>query len=212
MEGTETAAALKVIALLCAVLAFAINVWFLVARRGPDKSTRLLLFLGVGVLPLGVAFAGNVAGFEASKGRSFCGSCHVMEPYVADAKDPASESLASLHSRNPRFGPESCYTCHSDYGMYSTLTTKAAGMKHLWQYYVVHRDTTLSQVMHGELSLYRPFLNAKCQTCHSGALPGFKDEPEHTAVKAGLATGEVSCVGGGCHGPAHPFIERKAKP
>jgi cytochrome c-type protein NapC len=212
LDGTETTVALKVIALLCAVFSGVINVWFLVAHRGPDVSTRVLLFLGVGVLPLGVAFSGNVAGFEASKERSFCGSCHVMEPYVADAKDQSSESLASLHSRNPRFRKQSCYTCHSDYGMYGTLTTKTAGMQHLWRYYTVHRDTSLSQVLHGGLSLYQPFLNAKCQTCHSGELPGFKDEPEHAAVKAGLATGEVRCVGGGCHGPAHPFIERKAQP
>jgi cytochrome c-type protein NapC len=38
-----------------------------------------------------------------------------MGPYVRDAEDPGSQSLAAIHSRNNRFGEQSCYVCHADY-------------------------------------------------------------------------------------------------
>ena len=68
-------------------------------------------------------FSGNIAGYEATKTRRFCGSCHVMTPYAKDSEDVASTSLAARHSRNDAFGAENCYACHADYGMFGTVTT-----------------------------------------------------------------------------------------
>ena len=95
--------------------------------------------LGLGVFPIGAAFAGNVQGFEATKDRVFCGSCHVMALHRADSDDLASGSLASRHARNGMFGSENCYVCHANYGMFGTIVTKAGGLKHVWLYFTEYR-------------------------------------------------------------------------
>ena len=58
-----------------------------------------------------------------------------MEPWVQDASDPASTSLAARHGRNALFGDPNCYTCHADYGMYGTVHTKIGGLRHVAAYY-----------------------------------------------------------------------------
>jgi hypothetical protein len=78
----------------------AILVWYLVARPPLNRVTKLALLLGIGVFPLATAGSGNYAGFEATKHREFCGSCHVMTPYQRDVEDPASTGLAAIHTRN----------------------------------------------------------------------------------------------------------------
>jgi hypothetical protein len=97
--------------------------WYLVRRPQISAATRLWLLVGVGLLPIGAALTGNLAGFEVTKQRTFCGSCHTMTSRVRDAGDPSSQSLAAKHSRNAAFGGESCYTCHEDYGMFGAITT-----------------------------------------------------------------------------------------
>ena len=42
--------------------------------------------------------AGLLAGYEATKSRHFCGSCHVMTPYSADSDDLHSTTLAARHA------------------------------------------------------------------------------------------------------------------
>src|SRR5262245_20023645 len=78
--------------------------WYLVRRPRLTRATKIVLLFGIGVLPLGAAMSGNYAGFEATKQRRFCGSCHVMTPYAADSGDPQSASLAARHGRNAMFG------------------------------------------------------------------------------------------------------------
>src|SRR5439155_13741525 len=107
-------------AFTCAGLAAALLIWYLVARPKLTRSTKLLLLLGIGVLPLGTAANGNVAGFHATETRRFCSSCHVMTPFGDDSSNPGSTSLAARHARNEMFGDENCYMCHADYGMFGT--------------------------------------------------------------------------------------------
>jgi cytochrome c-type protein NapC len=125
-----------------------------------------------------------------------------MVPNARDAADPQSVTLAAMHSRNAAFGDESCYHCHRDYGMFGAVTTKLAGMKHMWRHYT--RDPA------DPIALYKPYPNSNCTVCHSTTLPGWKDEPEHQAVMDDIAAGKVGCASKGCHGPPHP--EPKGKP
>jgi cytochrome c-type protein NapC len=201
--GTLLHQPLALAALVAALLAAVCLVYYLVRRPRLNGAVRLLLLAGLGVFPLITAGTGNLAGFDATTTRQFCGGCHVMEPWVADAADPASVSLAARHSRNQLFGQKSCYTCHADYGMYGTVVTKLNGLHHVVAYLRRYRDVPIAHAL-GEIRMYRPYPNQSCTHCHSTALPGFAAVADHRILgEPGRA--EVSCASEGCHGPAHPF-------
>lgn len=193
-----------VIALGAAALAAVILFWYLVARPPLTRATKIALLFGIGVFPILTAGSGNYAGFEATKAREFCGSCHVMTPYLQDVTNPASHSLSAVHTRNEAFGHESCYTCHAEYGMFGTIATKAAGMGHVYHYLLTYRNMSLAQAR-TDIHIKRPFPSATCRRCHSTTAPSWRALPDHRGLAAGLAKGEVDCMGGGCHGPAHPW-------
>lgn len=190
--------------LVCAGAAALILLWYLVYRPPLRRGTRVLLLLGFGVLPIGAAFTGNVATFEHTKTRAFCGSCHVMTPYTNDSADPNSTTLAARHARNPYFGGENCYVCHADYGMYGTVTTKLSGMKHVWYYYTGWNALSIEQALE-RIEIARPFRNQSCMQCHSTTGPSWLEQDEHAAMLEDLRSGAISCASEGCHGPAHPF-------
>ncbi len=195
----------------CAVFAGMIIGWYLVVRPPLDTRVKGLLVLGLGVFPIGVAIGGNLVGFERSKENRFCGSCHVMKPFVRST-GPNIEAIASYHSRNRAFGRESCYTCHSDYGLFGTLTTKIGGLRHLWIYYTRDWPARRGGAPPRPIHLYRPMQTATCMQCHSTTLPHFIAEPEHAALLDDLRAGTVFCAVEGCHGPAHlgvPSRERR---
>ena len=83
-----TSSPLAVLAIAFAVLSAVILIAYLVVRPPLVRATKIWLLLGLGVFPIGAAFAGNVQGFEATKERAFCGSCHVMALHRADSDDP----------------------------------------------------------------------------------------------------------------------------
>lgn len=190
---------LVLLTLCLAGAAATIQAAYLVFRPKFHLSTKVWLLLGLGILPIGTALTGNLANFTAMKQRTFCGSCHEMTPYALGVQDVSSMSLSSIHSRNREFGSESCYSCHRDYEMFGTITTKVTGLRHLWASFT--RDSSQA------ISLYRPFPNANCSRCHSTTLPGFVDEPEHLAVEMDIKLGDISCAAEGCHGPSHRFLE-----
>lgn len=205
-------------AIVFATSAAAILIWYLWRKPALTGPVKLTLLLGFGVLPIGAAASGNVAGFEHTKHRRFCGSCHVMVPYREDAENPASVSLASLHARNEAFGADNCYECHKDYGAFSTVMTKIGGMRHAYEYYTHYRKVDVKVAL-DEIELYKPFANASCMRCHSGEGKLWRAVSDHQAGAEDLRSGQVSCVGEGCHGPAHPFskpkhqlAQREAKP
>src|SRR4051812_31541931 len=107
---------LTYVALAAAAGAAVILIGYLIRRPALDRRVKLWLFAGLGPLPITAAMIGNVANFEVTKDREFCGRCHTMTHYAEDAADPKSGSLASIHSQNPYFGGQSCYVCHADYG------------------------------------------------------------------------------------------------
>ena len=185
------------VSLGCAAISAALLIRHLLRRPPLTTAVKLSLLFGIGILPVAAALTGNVVGYEVTKRRAFCASCHTMAPYVGDAADPGSTSIAALHSRNRAFGDESCYTCHRDYQLFGAVTTKLKGMRHLWAYYAHPPEPA-------DLHLYVPFPNGNCTWCHSSSLPGWLEEPEHEAMAEEIRTGATSCASEGCHGPAHP--------
>lgn len=198
-------------AVACAVLAAAILIWFLAARPALVPAVKLVLLMGIGVLPIGAALAGNIVGYEKTQERQFCGSCHVMTPYVEDSNDRNSKTLASLHARSPWFGDRNCYTCHSDYGLFGTITTKIGGMKHVIHYYGTYRNMPLSESLH-RIQLYKPFTNLPCLQCHSTETASFLAKKDHKSALDDLRARRISCASEGCHGPSHPFSKEKKTP
>jgi nitrate/TMAO reductase-like tetraheme cytochrome c subunit len=199
------------IALGCAIAATLILIWLFFRKPGPlTNATRLWLLLGIGVLPIATAATGNVAGFEATKSRRFCGSCHVMTPYKNDSEDPKSTSLAARHSRNQLFGEENCYACHATYGMYGTVLTKLGGLRHVYEYTMHYRNMPLDEARE-KIHIRRPYQNDNCMHCHSTEGPSWNGIKDHKSIVFQVRSGSVSCTSEGCHGPAHPF-SKPAKP
>jgi len=196
--------ALAGLATVSAVLAILILLWFLIRRPPLVPTVKVMLLLGFGVFPILAAFTGNVAGFQHSASRSFCGNCHVMEPWVADAEDPRSGSLAAVHARNHLFGYQNCYSCHADYGMFGTLLTKMGGMRHVYEYYTHYNSYTIQEAIEG-IHIREPFSNDACLNCHSTHTPYWEGVEEHRSIADETRSGEASCTSSGCHGPAHPF-------
>jgi cytochrome c nitrite reductase small subunit len=190
----------------CALLSAIILVVYMVFRPPLVHATKLWLLLGLGVFPIGAAFAGNVHGFEATKERAFCGSCHVMALHRADSDDPASESLASRHARNAMFGSQNCYVCHADYGMFGTIVTKAGGLRHVWLYLTEYRHTPLDEAKKTIVLREPAKMNDNCMQCHSTDDKLWLKVPDHRAALHDVRAGRLSCASEGCHGFAHPFF------
>jgi cytochrome c-type protein NapC len=197
---------LAIASLGCGVIAVALIVDYLVVRPPLTRATKIWLFFALGVFPIGAAFFGNVKGYETTKARTFCGSCHVMVPHASDSDDRESTSLASRHARNRLFGDENCYVCHADYGMFGTVTTKLGGMRHVWRYYTEYRNTSLEEAKK-TIHLIAPYPNTSCMQCHSTELELWNAVPDHKASVADVRAGKISCASGGCHGFAHPFTK-----
>jgi nitrate/TMAO reductase-like tetraheme cytochrome c subunit len=197
---------LAVLELACAALATVLLVAYLVFRPPLVRTTKVWLLLGLGVFPIGAAFSGNVEGFEATKERRFCGSCHVMALHRADSEARTSVSLAARHARNAMFGKENCYACHADYGMFGTIVTKAGGMRHVWLYLTEYRNTPIDEAKK-TIRLREPAkMNGNCIHCHSTEVTLWQKVPDHRASLEDVRAGRLSCASEGCHGLAHPFF------
>ena len=193
---------LKMAALVCAAISAAILVWYLLRRPQLNRPVKVLLLLGLGVMPAGVALTGNIAGYEYTLKRPFCGSCHVMGAYVRDASNPESKSLAAIHSRNHRFGEESCYVCHADYKIFGAVTTKLNGLKQLYYYVTEYAYTGPDGEGGPTIHLYKPFKNGSCEQCHSTSAPRWSKVEDHQGMLKEIRSGEMSCID--CHSNVHP--------
>lgn len=187
-----------------AIFSALIVIWYLLRRPLLTRSTKITLLFGIGLLPLGAAMSGNYAGFEATKERRFCGSCHVMTPYSNDSGNPKSETLAARHGRNEMFGHENCYACHADYGMFGTITTKIGGMRHVYLYLTEYHSMSLDEARE-KIHIIKPFSNEACMRCHSTRSPVWNAVGDHASTLHRVRAGTLSCASDGCHGPAHPF-------
>jgi cytochrome c-type protein NapC len=124
-----------------------------------------------------------------------------MGPYLRDAEDPKSNSLAALHSRNHKFGETSCYTCHADYQMFGAITTKQNGMKHLFKYITEYANTGPDGEGGPTIHLYKPFKSEACMQCHSTT--GKRYLEQHADQVEEIRSGAVHCID--CHDVVHPL-------
>lgn len=192
-------------ALVSALFAALILIVYLKRRPALDLRWKLLLALGLGVLPGLSSISGTAAGMQRTTERQFCGSCHVMDAHVSDSNDPKSQSLAARHARNRLFGDENCYVCHADYGMFGYPVTKLNGMRHVYEYYLGgYSAMTLDHAV-SVIRLVKPYDNTNCRQCHSGTLAQWSSVPDHVSLTRELEQNQVSCASAGCHGFAHPF-------
>lgn len=160
---------------------------------GISDSVKVLLLFGIVVIPLTVTFLGYQHGFSSAETVASCGACHVMSPFVADLRDPSSQSLAATHYKNRFIQQDQCYTCHSDYGMFGTFHAKLEGFGHVVHW--VTRTYTLP------LKIAHPYSNLRCLACH-GESQKFLAAPSHSKdLMPQLVSGSLSCLD--CHGPAH---------
>jgi len=173
--------------------------WSRMRRADLSAIRKELLVLPLVVLPVAIVFLGYSHGIESSKHVEFCGSCHVMGPYLADLRNPESDSLAATHYKNRYIHDHQCYTCHSDYGMFGTVQAKMAGMGH-----VVRQVTGAYEL---PLKIAAPYPNVRCLGCHGESQKFQRSEGHPKEDRAKLLSGETSCLE--CHGPPHPAMTTK---
>jgi nitrate/TMAO reductase-like tetraheme cytochrome c subunit len=160
--------------------------------RIEDSTTRhWVLLFAVAVFPGLALLLGAGRALDAAKHPQFCGSCHVMQPWISDLRNPDSTTLAAVHYQNRYILEDQCYTCHTDYGFTGPLRAKLAGMMHLFKY-----ETGTYAL---PLELYQPYRFANCLHCH-GESRRYRDA--HTDVAESLADGSMGCTD--CHNPVHP--------
>jgi nitrate/TMAO reductase-like tetraheme cytochrome c subunit len=196
------------ITLLVALIAMSILVVYWVKQPSLDVKWRLLLFLGVAMLPTIGAATSTVESMNQTSTREFCGSCHVMTAHFEDAVDPTSMSLAARHTRNDLFGEHSCYNCHAEYGMLGYPLTKMSGLGHVWHYYFGGYNRMSLEEALSILHTAKPYPNQNCMHCHSGSGRIWKSIPDHMAAEEQLRENQVSCASVGCHGAPHPATLR----
>jgi hypothetical protein len=149
------------------------------------------------ILPSVAYGLGVLMVLEESKSVQFCGSCHVMVPVVRHLTTPDDTSLAAIHyQRGLVPTAETCYTCHSGYGIWGTLDAKKAG--------VMHMVRALTGRYELPLRINGTFDITSCLGCHAGA-PSFRAVEAHQApdLQAALLDHSMSCTGT-CHPTAHP--------
>jgi cytochrome c nitrite reductase small subunit len=158
----------------------------------PDSPRRHWVLLFAVALVPGLALAlGLGTSLENMKQPQFCGSCHVMHPFINDLTNPDSATLAAVHYQNRYIREHQCYTCHTDYGIFGPVRAKLAGVRHLVNYETGNYTEPIK--------IREPYQNANCLHCHAEAKV-FRTA--HADSLADLESGDVSCLD--CHRPAHP--------
>lgn len=157
-----------------------------------------MMWLGLVGLPILALARGFDLHLEGSKRTDFCTSCHEMKAYGRSMHIDDKELLPAVHFQNRLVDRQTaCFTCHRDYAMFGDLTTKLAGVQHLW----VHYFGEIPE----EMKLYKPYANENCLSCHRGAR-SFGESRHHRKRGVDLAsvtTGTVSCLDSKCHDLGH---------
>jgi len=181
------------IALVLLNLVVLVLAWRRMRRADAVQPALGLLFMGLVVLPVIVIFFGYSRGMAGMESVNACGGCHVMSAHVRDLRDPASESLAAVHYKNRYIRTDQCYTCHSDYGMFGTISAKMDGVRHIVHY--------LGGTYQVPLKIAHPYSNVRCLSCHADSQKFLKSAGHPADALPQLMSGEVLCVS--CHAPAH---------
>jgi nitrate/TMAO reductase-like tetraheme cytochrome c subunit len=170
----------------------------LVVRPGitAGRGGKILAFLGLLIFPVFAGLLGLDHHLERSKRTQFCLSCHIMEPYGKSLKVDDKSYIPAAHFQNNRVPrDEACYTCHTDYTLYTGgIKAKVRGLHHIYVQYI--------GTPHQPVKLYQPFNNRECLHCHLGAR-SFEEGTTHSAVMDEIKSNQLSCVSSGCHDMVH---------
>lgn len=160
---------------------------------GTTLGGRALIFVGFCALPLLLLAGGMSHHMEQAKTTDFCLSCHIMEPYGESLRIDHGRFIPAVHFQNKQIPREqACYSCHTNYTMFGGLEAKFRGAKHVWH--------NILGTAADPIKLYEPYSNRECLHCHAGAR-SYESHPEHTRVKAEMASGARSCLM--CHNLVH---------
>lgn len=182
-----------------AVLLIALVIVALVVGRPTitvGRGGKILAFVGLFIFPVLTGMLGFETHFQRSKQTRFCLSCHIMEPYGKSLYVDDKTYIPAAHFQNNRVPrDEACYTCHTDYTLYSGgIKAKIRGLRHIYAQYI----GTIPQ----PIKLYKPFDNRECLHCHAGAR-SFEEGATHAAMMDDIKSNQMSCLSSGCHDMAH---------
>ena len=181
--------------IILGVGAAVILVYVLTRKRGwfGTPTAHWTILVGLFLLPSVTMLLGNVVGFAGVKDS--CGSCHTMDPWINDMKDPESTTLAALHYKNRWINEHACYTCHTGYGLAGNIKAKMSGLNHVKHEYF----TGVPE----EIQIRSPFPEKTCLHCHATAQSFLKIEQHVDPVmKPRILGGQLSCFT--CHDAPHP--------
>lgn len=179
-------------------MALLVMVEFVFKDRMSRANYYWLLLIGLFFLPF-ISVGGTTSMiFNETKTVDSCASCHIMEPFVNDMRDPNSPTLAARHFKNKWIESKQCYHCHSGYGVHGTLEAKRDGFRH-WLMYV-------TETYPEHIQFRGSYPNSNCLSCHV-ATPKFESVKSHRALKPYLKTDQATCAT--CHGPPHPTPEER---
>ena len=174
---------------------------FVGLRTGLTRSRegKMLAFVALFGLPLVAVTFGFSEQMERAESRTFCLSCHVMADYGRSLYIDDPSYIPARHFQN-NFIPreQACYTCHTNYTMFGTITAKMHGLRHLYiQYFKAVPKPD-------EIKLYDPFNNRECLHCHLGArrfeeATGHVKNQKQPDLLNRVKSNELSCVSSGCH-------------
>src|SRR5215468_6609196 len=161
-----------------------------------SRGGKILAFLGLFILPVFSGLLGFANHVDRSKQTQFCLSCHIMGPYGRSLYVDDPSYIPAAHFQNNRVPrDEACYTCHTDYTLYTGgVKAKFRGLHHIWAQYV--------GTPHQPVQLYHPFNNRECLHCHLGAR-SFEQGTTHSAIMQDIKSNQLSCVTSGCHDMVH---------
>lgn len=189
----------SVVLVLLAITVIFIAVIIVRPEITTGRAGKILAFLALFILPVFGGVLGLENHIDRSKKTSFCLSCHIMGNYGKSLRVDDSSYIPAAHYQNNRVPrDEACYTCHTDYTLYSgAIKAKLHGLKHL---YVQYLGTPPQHIQ-----LYSPYNNRECLHCHLGAR-SFEQGAVHNAdpqIMADIKSNKLSCVSSGCHDTVH---------
>jgi cytochrome c-type protein NapC len=170
------------------------------ARWTRSREGKILAFIVLCVLPLASMWGGFSEQMERAESTQFCLSCHVMTNFGRSLYVDDPSYIPALHFQNNRVPRDSaCYTCHTDYAMFGTVTAKLRGLRHLQVEYF----GTIPKPE--EIKLYTPYNNRECLHCHLGARRFEEDSGHHKTpdLLQSVKSGQKSCLSSGCHDIVH---------
>ena len=111
------------------------------------RGGKVLAFLAFFIFPVFAGLLGMENHMERSKQTSFCLTCHIMGDYGKSLYVDDSSYIPAAHFQNGRVPrDQACYTCHTDYTIFGTFSSKLKGLHHIYAP-VCHQTTAARQAL-----------------------------------------------------------------